>query len=98
MVLVSQDPELFSGSVRYNIEYGLQDCPIEKVKDVAKKVKVDDFISELDNGFDTGREVGILNLQCDSYRVVVPCMAFILQSSKEDKRKHEKQSVEKFVI
>lgn len=53
MALVSQNPVLFSGSLRYNIEYGLKDCPIEKVKEAAKKIKADDFISQLENAYDT---------------------------------------------
>ncbi|XP_044035949.1 antigen peptide transporter 2 [Siniperca chuatsi] len=53
MALVSQNPVLFSGSLRYNIEYGLKDCTIEKVKEAAKKANADDFISELENKYDT---------------------------------------------
>ncbi|XP_074475434.1 antigen peptide transporter 2 [Sebastes fasciatus] len=53
MALVSQNPVLFSGSLRYNIEYGLQDCTIEKVKEAAKKANADGFISELENEYDT---------------------------------------------
>lgn len=58
MALVSQNPVLFSGSLRYNIEYGLKECTIEKVKEAAKKAKAHDFISELENEYDTGTEVG----------------------------------------
>ncbi|XP_068592929.1 antigen peptide transporter 2 isoform X2 [Cebidichthys violaceus] len=53
MALVSQNPVLFSGSLRYNIEYGLTDCTIEKVKEAAKKARADDFISEMENQYDT---------------------------------------------
>ncbi|XP_042371653.1 antigen peptide transporter 2-like [Plectropomus leopardus] len=53
MALVSQNPVLFSGSLRYNIEYGLKDCPAEKVKEAAKKAKADNFISELEDKYDT---------------------------------------------
>lgn len=54
VALVSQSLELFSGSLRYNIEYGLKDCNIEKVKEAAKKANADSFISELKNEYDTG--------------------------------------------
>lgn len=54
VTLVSQNPVLFSGSLRYNIEYGLQDCSIEKVKETANKIKAHDFISEMENEYDTG--------------------------------------------
>ncbi|XP_074519834.1 antigen peptide transporter 2 [Halichoeres trimaculatus] len=53
VALVSQNPELFSGSMRYNIEYGVKDCSIEKVKEAAKKANADGFISELEEGYDT---------------------------------------------
>ncbi|TKS89483.1 Antigen peptide transporter 2 [Collichthys lucidus] len=53
VALVSQNPELFSGSLRYNIEYGLKDCSIERVKEAAKKTNADDFISQLENAYDT---------------------------------------------
>ncbi|XP_035527407.1 antigen peptide transporter 2 [Morone saxatilis] len=56
VALVSQNPVLFSGSLRYNIEYGLKDCAIETVKEAAKKVNADDLISELESEYDT--EVG----------------------------------------
>ncbi|KAF7664064.1 hypothetical protein LDENG_00191080 [Lucifuga dentata] len=53
MALVSQNPVLFSGSVRYNIEYGLKGCSMEKVKQAAEKINADDFISKLENKYDT---------------------------------------------
>ncbi|KAE8283919.1 Antigen peptide transporter 2 [Larimichthys crocea] len=53
LALVSQNPELFSGSLRYNIEYGLKDCSIERVKEAAKKTNADGFISQLENAYDT---------------------------------------------
>ncbi|XP_040923425.1 antigen peptide transporter 2 [Toxotes jaculatrix] len=56
IALVSQNPVLFTGSLRYNIEYGLRDCSIEKLKEAAKKANADDFISELEDQYDT--EIG----------------------------------------
>uniref|UniRef100_A0A1A8IDG8 Transporter associated with antigen processing, subunit type t, teleost specific n=1 Tax=Nothobranchius kuhntae TaxID=321403 RepID=A0A1A8IDG8_NOTKU len=53
VALVSQNPVLFSGSLRSNIEYGLKDCSVEKVKEVAKKIDAHDFISEMEDGYDT---------------------------------------------
>ncbi|XP_071368102.1 antigen peptide transporter 2 [Centroberyx affinis] len=53
MALVSQNPVLFSGSVRYNIEYGLKDCTLEKVEETARKTAADGFISKLESGYDT---------------------------------------------
>ncbi|MEQ2311174.1 hypothetical protein AMECASPLE_016952 [Ameca splendens] len=54
VALVSQNPVLFSGSLRYNIEYGLEKPPLEeKVKEVAEKINAHKFISEMENGYDT---------------------------------------------
>ncbi|KAM6964438.1 antigen peptide transporter 2 [Tautogolabrus adspersus] len=51
--VVSQDPLLFSGSLRYNIEYGLKDCSMETVTEAAKKANAHKFISELEDEYDT---------------------------------------------
>ncbi|XP_062382484.1 antigen peptide transporter 2 [Sardina pilchardus] len=53
MAVVSQNPVLFSGSVRYNISYGLKDCSEEKVKEAAKRANAHDFICQLQDGYDT---------------------------------------------
>lgn len=58
MALVSQNPVLFSGSLRYNMEYGLKDCSMEKVEEATKKANADKFICEMENGYDTGRGAG----------------------------------------
>lgn len=52
--MVSQHLELFSGSLRSNIEYGLKGCPSQKVEDTAKKAKVHALLSELKDQYDTG--------------------------------------------
>lgn len=64
---VSQDLELFSGSLRDNIEYGLKGCTYEKVQDAAKKAKADAFFSELKDQYDTGTQTQTLVLSCLSY-------------------------------
>ena len=51
---MSQSLELFTGSLKYNIEYGLKDCPIEKVRKAAKTATADDVFFELTDGYDTG--------------------------------------------
>lgn len=60
MAAVSQNPVLFSGSVKYNIAYGLRDCTIEKVEEAAKKANAHDFICRLDKGYDTGENFSLL--------------------------------------
>lgn len=60
MAAVSQNPVLFSGSVKYNIAYGLHDCTIERVKDAAKKANAHDFICRLEEGYDTGEIFSLL--------------------------------------
>lgn len=53
VALVSQNPVLFSGSLRYNIEYGLRDLSLEQVKEAAEKVNAHHFISEMEDEYDT---------------------------------------------
>lgn len=56
MALVSQNPVLFCGSLKYNIEYGLKESNLEEVRGTVKKISADSFFSDLDQGYDT--EVG----------------------------------------
>ncbi|XP_067169755.1 antigen peptide transporter 2 [Apteryx mantelli] len=53
VALVGQEPVLFSGSIRDNIAYGLEGCGEQDVRAAARAVGALDFISALDNGFDT---------------------------------------------
>lgn len=69
VALVSQNPVLFTGSLKYNIEYGLKNCTDEKVKETARRVKAHDFISEMENEYDTdvgerGRKLSEGQKQC----------------------------------
>ncbi|XP_070593229.1 antigen peptide transporter 2-like isoform X2 [Erythrolamprus reginae] len=56
VALVSQDPVLFSGTIRENITYGLKGCREEDVNRAAKGADALGFIRELEGGFDA--EVG----------------------------------------
>uniref|UniRef100_A0A3Q3IZX4 Transporter associated with antigen processing, subunit type a n=2 Tax=Monopterus albus TaxID=43700 RepID=A0A3Q3IZX4_MONAL len=56
VAVVSQDPVLFSDSIRYNITYGLADCSQDEVQEAARKASAHDFIMQLQKGYDT--EVG----------------------------------------
>jgi len=53
MGVVLQNPYLFSGTVRENIAYGRPEATDEAVVAAAKAVGADDFISRLENGYDT---------------------------------------------
>lgn len=51
--MVSQDAFLFNESISYNIAYGRQDVSSEDIKNAARAAYADDFISNLENGYDT---------------------------------------------
>lgn len=53
MGIVTQETILFNGTVKSNIAYGLDDCPLEKVIEAAKIANAHNFIMELPNGYDT---------------------------------------------
>jgi len=53
MSMVLQEPYLFSGTVRENIRYSHEDVTDEEVIAAARAVGAHEFITELDNGFDT---------------------------------------------
>ncbi|KAM9738051.1 antigen peptide transporter 2a [Menidia menidia] len=51
VAVVSQEPVLFSGSIRDNIAYGLADCSMEKIKEAARKANAHDFIEQMEKGY-----------------------------------------------
>jgi ATP-binding cassette subfamily B protein len=51
--VISQDPFLFSASVRDNIAFGMPDAPHEAVEAAAIAAQADEFIAELPQGYDT---------------------------------------------
>ncbi|XP_076610031.1 antigen peptide transporter 2a [Chaetodon auriga] len=56
LVVVNQEPVLFSGSIRDNIAYGLADCSLDEIQEAARKANAHGFIEQLEKGYDT--EVG----------------------------------------
>ena len=54
--IVPQEAFLFSGTIKENIAFGRPDADDEQIRAAAAAVGVDEFISELDRGYDT--EVG----------------------------------------
>jgi ABC-type multidrug transport system fused ATPase/permease subunit len=51
--LISQDPYLFSATVRENIAFGAGDLPLEAVEAVARAAQAHEFIERLPQGYDT---------------------------------------------
>jgi subfamily B ATP-binding cassette protein MsbA len=51
--IVTQETILFNDSVRNNIAYGLDLCPMELIIDSAKAANAHEFILEMPNGYDT---------------------------------------------
>ncbi|CAM4656067.1 unnamed protein product [Lepidochelys olivacea] len=53
VALVGQEPVLFSGSIRENITYGLEDCGEAEVTAAACAANAYGFIASMDRGFET---------------------------------------------
>jgi ABC-type multidrug transport system fused ATPase/permease subunit len=51
--VISQDPFLFSASIRDNIAFGLPEAPQEAVEAAARAAQAHDFVLELAQGYDT---------------------------------------------
>jgi ABC-type multidrug transport system fused ATPase/permease subunit/GT2 family glycosyltransferase len=51
--IVLQDPVLFSGTILDNIRYGDPDASIEQVEEAAKAANAHEFITELEDGYET---------------------------------------------
>ena len=53
MGIVPQEGFLFSGTIRENIAFGRPDATDEEIQTAARAVGADEFISELDDGYDS---------------------------------------------
>ncbi len=53
MGIVTQETFLFNTSIKENIAYGLNECPLEKVIEAAKAANAHDFIIQTQDGYDT---------------------------------------------
>ena len=51
--VISQDPFLFSASIRDNIAFGMPDAPFEAVEAAARAAEAHEFILELPQGYET---------------------------------------------
>ncbi|HLD25481.1 MAG TPA: ABC transporter ATP-binding protein [Candidatus Andersenbacteria bacterium] len=56
VALVSQDTQLFNDTLRHNIIYGLRDVSPERLQDVVRAARLEDFIGSLPQGLET--EIG----------------------------------------
>ncbi len=53
MGIMTQDSYIFSGTIRDNIRYGKLDATDDEIYAAAKSVSADEFITRLENGYDT---------------------------------------------
>ncbi|KAJ0763300.1 putative ABC-type xenobiotic transporter [Helianthus annuus] len=53
IALVSQEPTLFAGSVRYNIVYGKEEASEAEIRKAAKLANAHEFISSMKDGYET---------------------------------------------
>lgn len=60
--LVPQKAFLFSGTIAENIRYGKNDASIEDVRWAAEVAQADDFIANMEHGYDTNLDQGGTNL------------------------------------
>lgn len=51
--IVPQETMLFNDSVRNNIAYGRRDLSLREIRDAARAAYADDFVMELESGYDT---------------------------------------------
>jgi len=51
--VISQDPFLFSATVRDNIAFGVRDVPQELIEAAARAAQAHEFVEKLPNGYDT---------------------------------------------
>ncbi len=51
--VVLQEPFLFSGTIRENIGYAKRDATSEEIEEAARMANVEEFVSQLPDGFDT---------------------------------------------
>ncbi|KAL4574000.1 hypothetical protein LXL04_020822 [Taraxacum kok-saghyz] len=53
IALVSQEPTLFAGSIRYNIIYGKEEASETEIRNAAKLANAHEFVSSMKDGYET---------------------------------------------
>jgi ATP-binding cassette subfamily B protein len=77
MGLVLQEPFLFSGTVAENIRYGREDATDAEIEDAAQTVGAHDFISRLEEGYDTHLHERGMNLSVGQRQLISFARAII---------------------
>jgi ABC-type multidrug transport system fused ATPase/permease subunit len=70
MALVLQDVFLFSGDIKRNIRLDSEEIPLARIKQVAFEVGADEFINNLDGGFDFQLKERGLNLSVGQRQLI----------------------------
>lgn len=79
--MVLQDTWLCSGTIRENIAYGKPNATIEEIVEVAKQCNIHNFISRLDDGYDTVISKGGANLSAGQRQLL--CIARVMLADNE---------------
>jgi ATP-binding cassette subfamily B protein len=79
MGVVLQQPYLFTGTVRENIAYGRPEASLEAIVEAAKAVGADDFISRLEDGYDTHLQQRGQNLSLGQRQLISFARAILAQ-------------------
>ena len=75
--VVSQEPFLFSGTIRENIRYANVDKTNQEVQDAAKAVGAHDFIAQLELGYETEMEERGLNISPGQRQLIALARALV---------------------
>lgn len=79
MGVVLQQPYLFTGTVRENIAYGRPEATMEAIEEAAKAVGAHDFISKLENGYETHLQQRGQNLSLGQRQLISFARAILAQ-------------------
>lgn len=77
--LVLQDPWIINGTIRDNIVYGMEVIDEEKMLEVARKVHIDSFVSQYNDGYNTTIDES-LNLSLGQKQLITIARAILKDS------------------